>query len=237
MPKKNIVTITKLESGFLKPNTLAVVQAYTYNAGFPDFYDPGETPQQLTEIANKGQYFLNVTTGFQATIVVDGVRDQTLTDVEFRGDDVDIPDGSITNAKLADDAVTPTKIADNSIITTKINFQAVQEDDIYPLAVTTNKIADDSVLESKLSAAVRTKLNAVGGGGFDNELLDQTITEDTAIDITGFGYTNAPKVVAQEVSGRGVKITSVTNTTVNVSMDPMGFGSSATFHLYFSTND
>ena len=56
-----------------------------------------------------------------------------------------LADGAVTNLKLADAVVTTPKIADS--------------------AITTIKIADDAVTEAKLAPEVRTKLNAVGGGG------------------------------------------------------------------------
>ncbi|NCN24506.1 hypothetical protein GW918_00240 [Candidatus Berkelbacteria bacterium] len=58
---------------------------------------------------------------------------------------IQLADGAVTNLKLADAVITTPKIADG--------------------AITAIKIADDTITEAKLAPEVRTKLNAIGGGG------------------------------------------------------------------------
>ncbi len=65
--------------------------------------------------------------------------------INFRGPAA-IPDGSITNAKLANNAVDSTKLADNAVIDTKIASNAV----------TNAKIANDAVTPSKVTQSIAT---------------------------------------------------------------------------------
>jgi len=64
---------------------------------------------------------------------------------------VDIPDGSITTAKLADGAVTTAKLADLAVTSAKIADGAVTSAKIADLAVTTAKIADLAVTSGKIA--------------------------------------------------------------------------------------
>ncbi len=80
--------------------------------------------------------------------------------INLRGNSV--PDGSITNAKLADnsvsaskiqtDAVIDTKIAANAVTNTKIATDAVTDTKIASNAVTTPKIANDAITTAKVEA-------------------------------------------------------------------------------------
>lgn len=68
-----------------------------------------------------------------------------------------VPDGSITNAKLADNSVSSTKLQANSVIDTKIATDAVTNSKIAADAVTTTKIANDAVSIAKVSTEVATE--------------------------------------------------------------------------------
>lgn len=96
------------------------------------------------------------------------------------GGSPDIPDGSITTAKLADNAVTSAKIKpsavgasqlaagavsgniiqDNTIVASKLADNAVEDRSLADGCVTTDKIADGAVTEAKLapSSAATEKL-------------------------------------------------------------------------------
>lgn len=73
------------------------------------------------------------------------------------GGSPEIPDGSITTAKLAPLAVTTDKIADGAVTTDKLATSSVATEKLQDLCVTTPKIAN--------GAGVPTKLNTGGSGG------------------------------------------------------------------------
>lgn len=76
----------------------------------------------------------------------------------------DIEDGAITTAKLANMAVTTSKLGNKCVANGNLGDMSVQEGKIYPQAVTTTKIRDGAVTEDKLDAALKSKINAGGGG-------------------------------------------------------------------------
>ena len=63
----------------------------------------------------------------------------------------EIPDGSITTAKLAPLAVTTDKIADGAVTTDKLATSSVATEKLQDLCVTTPKIADHAVDTTKLN--------------------------------------------------------------------------------------
>ena len=73
------------------------------------------------------------------------------------GESPEIPDGSITTAKLAPLAVTTDKIADGAVTTDKLATSSVATEKLQDLCVTTPKIANGAV--------DTTKLNTGGSGG------------------------------------------------------------------------
>lgn len=62
----------------------------------------------------------------------------------------EIPDGSITTAKLADNAVTSAKIKPSAVGTSQLAVGAVSSEKLQDLCVTTPKIADHAVDTTKL---------------------------------------------------------------------------------------
>ncbi|MEM1724276.1 MAG: hypothetical protein QXW71_00660, partial [Thermoplasmata archaeon] len=74
------------------------------------------------------------------------------------GGSIEIPDGSITTAKLADGAVTTPKIANNAVTSSKLADGSVTTSKIADNAVTSSKLADESVTSSKiLDGAITTE--------------------------------------------------------------------------------
>lgn len=69
----------------------------------------------------------------------------------LRGGSPEIPDGSITTAKLAPLAVTTDKIADGAVTTDKLATSSVATEKLQDLCVTTPKIADQAVDTTKLN--------------------------------------------------------------------------------------
>lgn len=67
------------------------------------------------------------------------------------GGSPEIPDGSITTAKLAPLAVTTDKIADGAVTTDKLATSSVATEKLQDLCVTTPKIADHAVDTTKLN--------------------------------------------------------------------------------------
>lgn len=74
----------------------------------------------------------------------------------------EIPNGSVTEYKLATGAVSTTKIKDGAVTMAKLG------DDVKK-ALEATEIADGSITESKLSEEVREKLNQGGGSGEKGE--------------------------------------------------------------------
>lgn len=100
---RNTITLKNTDGS---PKTGAVVTVYNWQSGSPYYSTLVDT---ATEITGKGQYYIDVTTGFKGTVLIDSVVDEGMTGVMFRGEDADVPDGSITTAKIADGAVTAIK--------------------------------------------------------------------------------------------------------------------------------
>ena len=82
-----------------------------------------------------------------------------------------IPDSSITTAKILDGAVTSSKLADNSVTANKINDGAVTTAKINDGAVTTNKINDASVTTSKIANASVTN-EKIADGSINNAKIN-----------------------------------------------------------------
>ena len=112
-----------------------------------------------------------------------------------------IPDGSITEAKIAGAAITHPKIRAGNVITAHMANGAVTGDKIANgvitnskignSAVTNAKIANSTISEAKLAPAVLTKLNATGGssgggvGGFIKDLWVNTYGSQDTLFNTG----------------------------------------------------
>jgi hypothetical protein len=117
------------------------------------------------------------------------------------GGSPEIPDGSITTAKLADNAVTSAKIKAKAIVASKladgcvgaaaIADGAVTGDKIANAAVTVDKIADDSVNSDKIvDGAINVNkiaANSVGNG----QILDGAVTSAKlapGLDVSGLFF-------------------------------------------------
>lgn len=73
-------------------------------------------------------------------------------------------DRSVTEPKLADGAVSARTLAAGAVGPGNLAPRAVTQSAIADGAVGTDQLADDAVTEAKLDAAVRLKLNRIGGG-------------------------------------------------------------------------
>jgi hypothetical protein len=77
-----------------------------------------------------------------------------------------IPDGSVTEPKIADGAVTFSKIAPRAVTTSRIGIQAIYNSRLQPSAVSTSKLRDDAVINKKIATgAVNADSIATGGVG------------------------------------------------------------------------
>lgn len=83
------------------------------------------------------------------------------------GGSPEIPDGSITTAKLADNAVTSAKIKPSAVGTSQLADGAVTEAKLAPSSVATEKLQDLCVTTPKIAnqAVDTTKLNTGGSPG------------------------------------------------------------------------
>jgi len=102
---RNPLTILK-EDG--SPNTGRAVEAYQYQETNPYY---GDKIGDFSEVPGLGMYHIEVTDTVKATVLIDGIRQESLTGVMLDGElgATNIPNGSITTNKLADGAVTPEK--------------------------------------------------------------------------------------------------------------------------------
>ncbi|MEH1969376.1 tail fiber domain-containing protein [Nostoc sp.] len=93
----------------------------------------------------------------------------------------ELPDGSVTDRKIANDAITTDKIANNSIIATKIQNGAITKDKLDPSislkipdgsvdtaqlansAITSDKIADKSITAAKLNFSIGSQWQGTDG--------------------------------------------------------------------------
>jgi hypothetical protein len=139
------------------------------DANFPILCEPLETTAKgkrlVVEDAAACQKTIQTPTG-QQILKTDGAGNLTWTNgandtvltksaygvIEFTAPTNQIPDGSITNEKLAGAAVTTSKLETNSVTTLKIADSAVTEPKIATDAVTSSKIANLSVTAEKLGA-------------------------------------------------------------------------------------
>lgn len=81
---------------------------------------------------------------------------------EGTGGGGDIPNGSVTESKLANGAVSTSKIKDGAVTMAKLGSDVKK-------ALEATEIADGSITEEKLSEEVREKLNQGGGSGEKGE--------------------------------------------------------------------
>lgn len=96
-----------------------------------------------------------------------------MVEIRFKPSDIGtVPDGSITEAKLADNAVTKPKVADGAV------GNAELEDD----AVTREKILDGEVIEAKIPPVTFVKCGPLSGNKKVRGLGYDTITTEIVLD-------------------------------------------------------
>ena len=88
-----------------------------------------------------------------------------------------IPDGSITEAKLAANAVTAPKIADSSVTGTKLGAGAVSSTKIADGAVLESKLATGVVTETKLSTGAVTETKLAAGAVTNSKIGTAAVSE------------------------------------------------------------
>jgi len=96
-----------------------------------------------------------------------------MVEIRFKPTDIGtVPDGSITEAKLADNAVTKPKVAD----------AAIGNDELENDAVTKDKILDGEVIESKLPPKVFIKCGPLSGNRKVTALGYDDVTAEVVLD-------------------------------------------------------
>lgn len=99
----------------------------------------------------------------------------------LRGGSVNIPDGSITESKLATNSVSASKIQTDAVIESKIAASAVSETKIATDAVSTAKIQDNAVVTAKASREIVTEQ-------FLGSEAEFTYMSDTPFEISEFNF-------------------------------------------------
>lgn len=121
------------------------------------------------------------------------------------GGSPEIPDGSITTAKLADGAVTTAKIADGAIIDKKIANYAVGTNAIQNNAINSSKIVDRAVGRSKIGLKVIDRTNIADGGISTVNIADKAITAEKIADATiTAGQIAAETITNEEIANKTI---------------------------------
>jgi hypothetical protein len=89
---------------------------------------------------------------------------------------IEVPDGSITAAKLAADSVTTVKILDDNVTTAKIAPLNVTAAELAADAVTTAKILDDNVTTAKIAPLNVTDAELAADSVITSKILDLNVT-------------------------------------------------------------
>lgn len=96
-----------------------------------------------------------------------------MVEIRFKPSDIGtVPDGSITEAKLADNAVTKPKVADAAIGNAELEANAVTKD----------KILDGEVIESKVPIKTFIKCGPLTGDKKVTALGYDTLTTEIVLD-------------------------------------------------------
>lgn len=96
-----------------------------------------------------------------------------MVEIRFKPSDIGtVPDGSITEAKLADNAVTKVKVADG----------AIGNDELETDAVTADKIKDGEVKETKVEPKKFVKAGPLSGDKIVKAMGYDSATEEIIID-------------------------------------------------------
>ncbi len=143
-----------------------------------------------------------------------GRIESALNDLLNTIENVIIPDGSITAAKIADSAVTSGKINNGSVITDKIADGAITSGKIGNGSVVTDKITDSAITSGKIGngSVITDKVadGAITGSKIASNTIDAGKLKLTVVDFSG----NIPiQTLSGEANWRYWFLVSTLNTT------------------------
>lgn len=112
------------------------------------------------------------------------------------GGSPEIPDGSITTAKLADNAVTSAKIKPNAVGTSQLAIGAVSGDIIQSKTIVASKLADKTITGTQIADGAVTEAKLAPSSVATEKLQDLCVTTpkiaDHAVDTTKLNTGGSP---------------------------------------------
>lgn len=111
------------------------------------------------------------------------------------GGSPEIPDGSITTAKLADNAVTSAKIKPSAVGTSQLAVGAVSGDIIQKNTIVASKLADGCVGAAAIAAGAVTGDKIANAAVTVDKIADDSVNSDKIVD----GAINVNKIAANSV--------------------------------------
>ena len=122
-----------------------------------------------------------------------------------------IPDGTITNVKLATNAVSTDKISNNAVTSAKIADGSITDTKLASNSVTSAKITDGNVTNVKLAANAVNTANIVDGSVTTVKLATASVHSTTLAD----GSVTNVKLAASSVSSTNIIDDTIVNADVN----------------------
>jgi len=175
--------IWKLFSGVTSEPT-TVVDFTTYTRSPLEVGQIYATAAQIGAVGPQQIQMLSDVTGNiqeQLDAKLNEVPDNSVTTAKITDDAVTsakIAESSVTSVKIANDAVTSVKIANDAVTSVKIANDAVSEDKIFAGSVTTDKIRAASVTEVKIANDAVTGIKIANDAVSEDKIFAGSVTTD-----------------------------------------------------------
>lgn len=134
------------------------------------------------------------------------------------GGSPEIPDGSITTAKLADNAVTSAKIKPSAVGTSQLAVGAVSGDIIQKNTIVASKLADGCVGAAAIADGAVTGDKIANAAVTVDKIADDSVNSDKIVD----GAINVNKIAANSVGNGQILDGAVTSAKLAPGLDVSG---------------